>query len=149
MSELPIASDVALGGSWDQAMGEVTLTYDERFLRRKRLTTDDGQPFLVDLPKARSLVAGEALILGDGRYVGVKAADEPLIEVRGDLPRLAWHIGNRHAPCEVLPDALRVQREPVMQDMLERLEADVREVEAPFQPEGGAYGHGRTHGHSH
>ncbi len=127
----------------------VSLTYDARLLRRKCLTTDSGEPFLVDLAQTISVNAGDAFILEDDRHVRVVAADEPLMRITGDLVRLAWHIGNRHAPCAILPDAVIVQREKVMRGMLEQLGAVVEDVDGPFTPEGGAYGHGRTMGHDH
>jgi urease accessory protein len=127
----------------------VSLTYDARLLRRKRLTTMGGEPFLVDLAQTTSVDAGHVFVLDDGREIGVIAADEPLMRITGDLVRLAWHIGNRHAPCAILPDALVVQREKVMRAMLEQLGAAVTEFDGPFTPEGGAYGHGRTMGHDH
>ena len=127
----------------------VSLTYDARLLRRKRLITDGGAAFLVDLPQTTSLAAGNAFILDDGREILVKAADEPLMRVTGDLTRLAWHIGNRHAPCAISDTAIYVQREKVMRAMLEQLGAIVEDVTGPFTPEGGAYGHGRTMGHDH
>lgn len=127
----------------------VSLTYDARLLRRKRLISDGGEPFLVDLPQTMSVDAGWAFVLEDGREIAVKAAEEPLMRVTGDLTRLAWHIGNRHAPCAILPDALIVQREKVMRAMLEQLGATVMDIDGPFTPEGGAYGHGRTMGHDH
>ncbi len=127
----------------------VSLTYDARLLRRKRLVTTGGEPFLVDLAQTTSVDAGHVFVLDDGREIGVTAADEPLMRVTGDLVRLAWHIGNRHAPCAILPDALVVQREKVMRAMLEQLGATVTDFDGPFTPEGGAYGHGRTMGHDH
>jgi urease accessory protein len=127
----------------------VSLTYDARILRRKRLVTDHGEPFVVDLPQTTSVDAGHVFVLDDGRQIAVVAADEALMRVTGDLVRLAWHIGNRHAPCAILPDALVVQREKVMRAMLEQLGATVTDVDGPFTPEGGAYGHGRTMGHDH
>ena len=66
-----------------------------------------------------------------------------------DLPRLAWHIGNRHTPCQVDGDRLLIQNDPVIRHMLGQLGATVTEVTEPFTPEGGAYGHGRTMGHDH
>ena len=66
-----------------------------------------------------------------------------------DLPRIAWHIGNRHTPCQIESDRLLIQRDHVIADMLRRIGAEVIEVIEPFTPEGGAYGHGRTHGHDH
>lgn len=127
----------------------VMLTYDARLLRRKRLVTDGGDPFLVDLPQTTSVNAGDAFVLEDGRKILVVAADEPLMKITGDLVRLAWHVGNRHAPCAILPDAMVVQREKVMRAMLEQLGATVTDFDGPFDPEGGAYGHGRTMGHDH
>jgi urease accessory protein len=127
----------------------VSLTYDTRLLRRKRLVTDSGEPFLVDLAQTTSVNAGDAFVLDDGRTVCVAAADEPLMRITGDLVRLVWHIGNRHAPCAVEQDAVVVQREKVMRAMLEQLGAVVTDFDGPFTPEGGAYGHGRTMGHDH
>ena len=140
----------------------VALTHDERVLRRRRLVTAHGEAFLVDLPRTVRLEQGDAFELADGRLVEVVAAEERLLEVRGaDLPRLAWHIGNRHAPCEIGVGALLVPADPVMRRMLEGLGAEVVEVSRPFDPEGGAYeGHGHDggepglgalagHGHDH
>lgn len=132
-----------------QADDTVSLTYDAQLLRRKRLTTDSGHTFLVDLPQTTAVTAGHAFVLDDGRKIAVLAAVEPLIRITGDLARLAWHIGNRHAPCAVEEDALVVQREKVMRQMLEQLGAVVIDFDGPFTPEGGAYGHGRTMGHDH
>ena len=128
----------------------VTLDYDARFLRRKVLTTQSGAQILVDLPKTTSVNAGDAFETTEGTCVGVIAAPEPLLEVRGEpLQRLAWHIGNRHTPCQIEADRLLIQRDHVMAQMLALLGAEVREITEPFTPEGGAYGHGRTHGHDH
>lgn len=128
----------------------VSLTYDDRFLRRKVLPLADGGSVLVDLPQTTSLNHGGALILADGSEIKIVAAPEPLLEVRGErLHRIAWHIGNRHAPCQIEADRLLIQRDHVMADMLSKIGAEVREVVEPFTPEGGAYGHGRTHGHDH
>ncbi|SEM96035.1 urease accessory protein [Loktanella fryxellensis] len=127
-----------------------TLTYDARLLRRKMLTTDGGTDVLVDLEHTTSLNDGDLLALDDGRTVGIRAADEPLYRVTGDLARLAWHIGNRHMPCQFADDHLLILRDPVIGHMLaDHLGATVTVVEAPFRPEGGAYGHGRTLPHAH
>jgi urease accessory protein len=129
---------------------QIALDYEARFLRRKVLKTEDGQSILVDLPKTTSLDHGGVLVLEDGREIGIVAAPENLLEVTGpDLPRLAWHIGNRHTPCQIEDTRLLIQRDHVIRDMLGKIGATVREVVEPFTPEGGAYGHGRTHGHSH
>jgi urease accessory protein len=131
-------------------LAQVSLDYEGRFLRRKVLSTDDGQSMLVDLPKTISLDHGGVLVLEDGREVRIVAAPEDLLEVTGDdLVRIAWHIGNRHTPCQVEPTRLLIQRDHVIRDMLGKIGAHTREVVEPFKPEGGAYGHGRTHSHAH
>ncbi|WP_095589103.1 urease accessory protein UreE [Actibacterium ureilyticum] len=128
----------------------VTLDYEGRFLRRKRLSTDGGGTVLVNLAETTNLTEETALLLADGRVIAVKPADEPLLQVTGaHLIRLAWHIGNRHTPCQITQSALFIQRDHVLAEMLRGLGGTVTEVTAPFRPEGGAYGHGRTMGHSH
>ncbi len=130
--------------------GAVSLSYEDRILRRRRLTTTAGQSFVADLANTTNLVAGAVFILEDGRAVVVEPAEEHLLEVWGHhLPRLAWHIGNRHTPCEIGTDRLWIKEDHVLQAMLEQLGATVKKVERPFKPEGGAYGHGRTYGHAH
>ncbi len=130
--------------------GSLELTYDARFLRRKVLKTTSGEDILVDLPQTTSLDHGGVLKTASGDEFEIVAAPEELLEVTGEnLVRLAWHIGNRHTPCQIEEKALYIQKDHVLADMLTRLGATLREVVAPFTPEGGAYGHGRTHGHSH
>ncbi|MBT9246879.1 urease accessory protein UreE [Gemmobacter fulvus] len=143
------ASTILRSGHWLRADTRVVLGYDARFLRRRRLIAEDGLSFLVDLKETTSLDQGDAFQLSDGRLVVVIAAQEPVVQVRGDLPRLAWHIGNRHTPCEIGPEHLTIRRDHVMEKMLTGLGATLHVTEAPFRPEGGAYGHGRTMGHDH
>lgn len=142
---LPLATAVSRGPADDS----LRLTYDARLLRRKRLVTDAGREILVDLAETVSLNHGDCLVLDDGGRVAIHAAPEELLEITGDLPRLAWHIGNRHTPCRIEAARLLIQRDHVLKAMLEQLGATVREVVEPFTPEGGAYGHGRTFGHGH
>ncbi|MGR3485780.1 MAG: urease accessory protein UreE [Paracoccaceae bacterium] len=127
----------------------VALTYDARLLRRKRLTGQAGTAFLVDLPRATSVQPGAAFVLDDGRHVAVEAAPEALLSVTGDLARLAWHVGNRHAPAQIEADRLLVAFDPVMAEMLRGLGARTERITAPFTPEGGAYGPAHMHGHGH
>ncbi|MEO1470743.1 MAG: urease accessory protein UreE [Pseudomonadota bacterium] len=137
------------------AAAEATVTLDRagRYRRRAVLETDAGERFLLDLAEATELDDGALLALEDGRHVAVRAAAEPLYAVTADDPRhlarLAWHVGNRHLPAEIGPDRLLIERDHVVADMVRRLGGRVEAVEAPFRPEGGAYGHGRTHGHHH
>lgn len=136
-------------GNWLKADSRIVLDYDGRFLRRKRLQAEDGTSFLVDLPETTNLDQGDAFQLSDGRLVVVIAAAEPVLRITGDLPRLAWHIGNRHTPCQITPDHLMIRRDHVLEKMLTGLGAELAICDAPFRPEGGAYGHGRTMGHDH
>ena len=143
------ARELLRKGQWaGPAAALVTLTYDERLMRRKRLETTGGG-LMVDLAETISLDPGDALKTDDGRLIEVAAADEPVVQVRGDLARLAWHIGNRHTPCQIGPDHLTIRRDHVLEAMLAQLGAHLTPVIAPFRPEGGAYGHGRTFGHDH
>ena len=151
MTGLPHAHEVLPKGGWKgPAADRVRLDYEGRFLRRRRLETEAGLAFLADLPQTLSLGPGDAFRLSDGRLVEVAAAVEPLLEITGpDLVRLAWHIGNRHTPCQIEAARLLIARDRVLADMLRGLGASLAEVVEPFRPEGGAYGHGRTLGHDH
>ena len=136
-------------GTWaGPASATVTLSYDERLLRRKRIETSGGA-LMVDLAQTTSLNPGDALQTDDGRLVEILAADEPVVQVTGDLPRMAWHIGNRHTPCQIGATCLTIRQDHVLEAMLTQLGAVLIHVIAPFHPEGGAYGHGRTFGHDH
>jgi urease accessory protein len=151
-ADLPRASSVAAPGHWPagEAVATVTLAYADRHLRRRRLTADDGTRLLLDLPRPLLLGDGDGLALADGRWVGVRAAAEPVVEARAadarDLARLAWHIGNRHTACQILAGALRVLDDAVLADMLAGLGARVVRTKAPFAPEPGAYS--SHHGHA-
>jgi urease accessory protein len=144
-ASLPRAARVAAPGQWPagEAVATVTLAYADRHLRRRRLSADDGTRLLLDLPRPRLLGDGDGLALSDGRWVGVRAAVEPVVEARAadarELARLAWHVGNRHTACQILAQALRVLDDPVLADMLAGLGAQVVRTQAPFAPEPGAY----------
>lgn len=146
----------------DFSSADATITLDEtaRHRRRMMLTSDrlasgGAISFLLDLPQARLLRHGDGLKLSDGRIVEVRAEPEPLMEVKGrdarHLVALAWQIGNRHLAAEIAADAIRIRRDHVIRHMLEGLGAAVTDIEAPFDPEGGAYaGHGHgSHHHDH
>lgn len=127
----------------------VVLDYDARLLRRKLLTSTQGVAFLVDLPGVTNLDTVWGFEVGESHPVRIQAAEEAVLVITGDLPRLAWHIGNRHTPCQILPDRLIIREDHVLEAMLRGLGATVHRAALPFTPEGGAYGHGRTMGHSH
>ncbi|MFN4129549.1 MAG: urease accessory protein UreE [Paracoccaceae bacterium] len=128
----------------------VVLTYDDRLIRRKRLVTVQGAGFLVDLAEVTNLDAFWGFELEDGRTIQVTAAQEAVLEITGpDLARYAWHIGNRHTPCQVEPARLVIRADHVLEAMLRQLGAGVRARSEPFAPEVGAYGMGRPMGHDH
>ena len=138
------ADKVIAAGQWSGAPTDtVVLDFDDRYRRRLAMTGVGGLAFLLDLAEAAMLRGGDGLSLEDGRIIEVVAAPEPLAEIRAadglDLARVAWHLGNRHLPTEILPRALRIRRDPIIEAMAEGLGARVIELEAPFNPEGGAY----------
>ena len=138
------ADKVIPAGQWSGAPADtVVLDFDERYRRRLVMTGVGGLDFLLDLGEAAMLRGGDGLRLEDGRIVEVVAAPEPLAEIRAAdalaLTRVAWHLGNRHLPTELMPKALRIRRDPVIEAMAEGLGARVIPLEAPFNPEGGAY----------
>lgn len=144
---------VQQAGHWQGKPADtIVLDFDDRHRRRMMMTGTRGLEFLLDLPEAVALRGGDALILEDDRLIEVVAAPEPLFEIRGHDPhhlvRVAWHLGNRHLPTQIMPKALRIRCDHVIKDMLLGLGARVIEIEAPFDPEGGAYAEG-THGHLH
>lgn len=139
-------------GHWPQenAAGTLTLDFDARHRRRIRLTADQGEDVLLDLPKAVAMADGDGLQLEDGRWLRIHAAAELIVEVRHKDPnqfaRLAWHLGNRHLPTEIRNQALRIRPDHVIEDMLHGFGANLVKIQVPFQPEGGAYG---SYGHHH
>ena len=124
----------------------VVLDFDDRHRRRMAMTGTRGLEFLLDLENAVALRGGDALVLDDGRLIEVVAAPEPLLEIRGTDPhhlvRVAWHLGNRHLPTQIMAKGLRIRRDHVIEAMVKGLGARVIEIEAPFDPEGGAYAGG-------
>ncbi len=127
----------------------VVLDYDARMIRRKLLTSTQGTAFLVDLPNVTNLDEVWGFAVEDQLPIRIQPADEAVLVITGDLPRLAWHIGNRHTPCQILPDRLIIGQDHVLEGMLQGLGAKITRATLPFTPEGGAYGLGRTMGHSH
>ena len=147
---MQIAHNIASNIVATDADALVTLDYEARFIRRKILKTDSGEAFLVELPETRSMLATDGFVLGDGRIIGILPKPEPLMKItHGQLLRIAWHIGNRHTPCQIEHDHLLIRQDHVLEDMLRKLGAEIETLSAPFTPEGGAYGHGRTHSHDH
>ena len=129
---------------------KISLTYDQRLLRRKKLISDNGTEFLVNLPKTKSLNENQAFKLQNGHFIIIKNKKENLLEIKGkNLSQLIWHIGNRHIPCDIQKDKIFIQYDQIIKSMVIKLGGKVRKVFKVFKPEGGAYGIGRTHGHKH
>src|SRR5579871_4767919 len=142
-------------GRWprEQARSTVTLAYDDRHRRRFRLTSDAGEPFLLDLPHTSVLEDGDGIALSDGTWLAVRAAPEALLEITAATPelltRLAWHIGNRHLPAQIEAKRILIREDHVIAAMLEGLGARLVRIEAPFTPERGAYDLATHHHHDH
>jgi urease accessory protein len=130
----------------------VTLDHEHRLRRRIRLTSDGDLEFLLDLDKASALEDGDALKLEDGRLILVKAAPQKLLEIKAENPlrllRIAWHIGNRHTPAEITADAIYIEEDHVLAEMVRGQGCSVAPVMRPFRPERGAYDHGHARGHA-
>src|SRR5438270_5293568 len=146
------ATRVQGGRRWTEAAADtVVLDFDDRHRRRLAMTGTRGFAFLLDLETAVALRGGDALVLEDGRLIEVVAAPESLVEIRCNDPhhlvRVAWHLGNRHLPTQIIGKSLRIRRDHVIEAMVKGLGARVIEIEAPFDPEGGAYA-GAGHGHA-
>ena len=142
-------------GDWPEgsAVDAVTLAYLDRHRRRTRLVAASGQTYLLDLPRASHLVEGSGLELDGGGYLHVHAAAEPLFETvtadHTDLVRIAWHLGNRHLPVQITGERLRVRADHIVADMVTGLGARITRLEAPFDPETGAYAAGLHHDGDH
>lgn len=146
------AISVKAASSWSgDAADTVVLGYDDRHRRRLAMTGTKGTGFLLDLPAAAALRGGDALVLDDGRLIEVVAQPEPLLEIRcadpQHLARLAWHLGNRHLPAQLMAKAVRIRHDHVIAEMAAQLGARVIAIEAPFDPEGGAYATADGHHH--
>jgi urease accessory protein len=146
------ASQILRAGAWRaaDAIDRVVLDAAERYRRRIVLIAEHGTKFLLDLPEATPLHDGDGLVRDDGTIVAVVAKPEPLVEIAAadaadviaTMARLAWHLGNRHTELQTVGDKLRMRRDYVLEEMLVGLGANVTPIEAPFEPERGAYAHG-------
>lgn len=133
------------------------LNAEQRRVQTARLTASQGTEVGMMLPEPVVLRGGDLLELDDGSFVDIVIEPEALLEVRGSdlthLARLAWHLGDRHVPIQALPNRLRIRPDAALEEMLRKLGARVTPIEAPFDPEGGAYAHAahghHDHGHDH
>jgi urease accessory protein len=136
----------------------VTLDWDTRQKSRFDFTDSAGRHVGVFLARGTVVRGGDVLVAEDGSMVRVVAADQPVLVVTAcaqhgsafDLTRAAYHLGNRHVPIELKPDHLKIEPDHVLAEMLRNMHLIVHETNAPFEPEGGAYGNtGQHHGHAH
>jgi urease accessory protein len=138
--------------TWNpQAAGDfIVLDAQDRHRRRVVFVGEQGATYLLDLPRPAQLRDGDALVLEDGTLVRVTGKAEPLVEIAAatadELARIAWHLGNRHTEVQIVGDRLRIRRDHVLEDMLRGLGASLSYLEAPFEPESGAYS---QHEHAH
>lgn len=129
----------------------LTLPFDLRSRSRLAAVLDTGEEVALFLPRGTVLRGGDALVAEDGQLIRVEAAPQKVLRATCVDPhillRAAYHLGNRHTPVEVGSDYLQLEHDPVLRDLLLRLGLKVLAVEAPFEPEAGAYGGGHKHGH--
>ena len=147
------AIQVLPAGNWDRKKeaDAIELSHDGRHRRRIVMKSAGGTEFLLDLADTAILRDGDGLALDDGRIVRVVAAAEPVAEISGEpklIARIAWHLGNRHVPAEILPNRILIAHDHVLEEMVQSLGARVRRIMSAFDPEPGAY-HGHHHDHDH
>lgn len=140
-------------GTWTgHATDQVLIDFDRRHRRRVTLVTESGAKLLLDLTQAVRLRDGDGLQTEDGRIIRVVAKPEPLLEIHAHSPaelvRIAWHLGNRHLPVQLLDDCIRIRADHVIAEMVQGLGGHAEALEAAFDPEGGAYAGGH-HQHHH
>ena len=144
-----------------QRAPSITLDWDTRQKSRFDATDSTGRPLGVFLPRGTVVRGGDVLVAEDGSLVRVEAAPQQVLRITAcaehgtafDLMRAAYHLGNRHVPIELRADHLKIEPDHVLAEMLRAMHMTVVAEEAPFEPEGGAYGDsallGHDHGHSH
>ena len=146
--QMIVGNNVLRRGAWSKAADTITLDETARHRRRMAMVTDGGIAFLLDLAEATLLRDGDGILLDNGELIEIKAKPEPLYEIRAHdtahLVTLAWQLGNRHLPAQVFADRILIRRDAVIRDMVVGLGASVEEIDAAFDPEGGAY-----HAHHH
>ena len=133
-----------------QHIATVQLPFDARSKSRLLITLDGGGQAALVVERGRLLRGGDRVRTQDGREVEIIAAVESLLEATSDdhasIARAAFHLGNRHVAVQVLPGRLRFLNDHVLEEMVKGLGLKVAAAQAPFEPEGGAYGHHHAHG---
>ncbi len=138
----PNAYNVAVGGV-------LRLPFEKRQKSRMRATLASGEDVALMLPRGEILRGGDLVVAADGRIIAIEAAVESVFHVECASPvalaRAAYHLGNRHVAVEVGDGFLRLVADHVLEDLLKGLGATVKTIDAPFEPEAGAYGGGHQH----
>jgi urease accessory protein len=133
--------------------GRLQLPFESRQKTRLRAKLDSGEEVALMLPRGEVLRGGDLVAASDGRVIEVIACAEKLLHVEcprpDDLARAAYHLGNRHVPVQVGDGYLRLAADHVLEKMLAGLGAKVTHIEAPFEPEAGAYAHAHDEPHEH
>ena len=140
-----------------EVKGQLALPFDARQKSRQRAKLVSGEEVAIKLPRGEILRGGDLVTATDGRVSEVVALPEKLAHIESaELARVAYHLGNRHVPVQIGDGFLRIATDHVLEELARTLGAKVSHVEAPFEPEGGAYhqhdemGHGgRIHDHHH
>ena len=127
----------------------IALDFNQRHRRRIQMTSKSGKHFLLDMKEVIALRDNDVLELDDGTTVLIKAKAERVADITAADPRLftriAWHLGNRHLPTQILDGKLRIAYDHVIIEMVQGLGGTVEVTNAAFQPEGGAYAHAHEH----
>lgn len=125
------------------------LTYDERSRSRLAAMADEGTAVAIVLPRGTVLRGGSVLEGDDGALALIEAAPQPLARITAATPlqllRVVYHLANRHVPAQITESAVLIERDPVLEKLAASLGAAVERVEAPFEPEPGAYDGGHHH----
>ena len=138
-----------------QRAATVTLDWDTRQKSRFETQDSQGRVLGVVLPRGTVVRGGDVLVAEDGSLIRVLAAPQSVLCIRAhsgsglDLMRAAYHLGNRHIPIELQADQLFIEPDHVLAQLLQSMGMTVTPTEAPFEPEGGAYGDSALLGHAH
>ena len=150
-----------------EVKGQLRLAFEQRQKSRLKTRLVSGEEVALMLPRGEILRGGDLVTASDGRVIEVVAEPEKLLHIESDaLAKLAYHLGNRHVPVQVGDGFLRIAADHVLEEMVQKRGAKVKQVQAPFEPEAGAYagghhqhdemGHGgkihehhHEHGHDH
>jgi urease accessory protein len=138
---------MARGAYKVEVRGQLRLPFESRQKSRLRATLVSGEEVGLMLPRGEVLRGGDLVTASDGRVIEIVSQEEKITHIEANSPqalaKVAYHLGNRHVPVEVGEGYLRIARDHVLEEMVEKLGATVKHLEAPFEPEAGAYAGGQ------